>query len=117
VAVVGDELSVVFSALADPTRRAIVERLARGNATVNQLAEPFALTQQAVSKHIQVLERASLVTRTRAGQTRPCVLNTQHLDKVTGWIERHRQMWADRHDRLAEHLIIVQEERRHGRDR
>jgi DNA-binding transcriptional ArsR family regulator len=116
VAVV-DELSVVFSALADPTRRAIVERLALGSATVNQLAEPFALTQQAVSKHIQVLERARLVTRARVGQTRPCVLDTQHLEKVAGWIDRHRQIWADRHDRLAEHLAWMQEERRHDRDR
>jgi DNA-binding transcriptional ArsR family regulator len=104
MAVVEDELSLVFSALADPTRRAILERLARGDATVNQLAEPFAMTQQAVSKHLKVLERASLISRTRTAQSRPCVLETVRLDAAAGWIERHRQLWADRHDRLDEHL-------------
>ena len=103
-----DDLSLVFAALADPTRRAILERLAQGSATVNQLAEPFALTQQAISKHIQVLERARLVTRTRSAQTRPCVLDTEHLDAAAGWITRHRQVWADRHDRLSEHLATLQ---------
>ncbi len=101
---VDDPLSLVFSALADPTRRAILERLALGSATVNQLAQPFALTQQAVSKHLKVLERASLITRTRTGQSRPCALDTVHLDVAAGWIARHRQTWADRHDRLDEHL-------------
>ena len=76
MAVVEDELSLVFSALADPTRRAILERLAQGDATVNQLAEPFAMTQQAVSKHLKVLERARLISRTRTAQSRPCVLDT-----------------------------------------
>jgi DNA-binding transcriptional ArsR family regulator len=104
MAVVEDELSVVFSALADPTRRAILERLASGDATVNQLAEPFAMTQQAVSKHLKVLERARLISRTRTAQSRPCVLETGRLDAAAGWIARHRQMWADRHDRLEQHL-------------
>jgi len=102
--VVEDELTQVFSALADPTRRAILERLAQGEATVNQLAEPFAMTQQAVSKHLKVLERARLISRTRTAQARPCVLEPDHLDAAVGWIARHRQIWADRHDRLEEHL-------------
>lgn len=105
--VVEDELSLVFSALADPTRRAILERLAHGDATVNQLAEPFEMTQQAVSKHLKVLERARLISRTRTAQSRPCVLETVRLDAATGWIARHRQVWADRHDRLAEHLAAL----------
>ena len=97
-------MSLVFSALADPTRRAIVERLARGEATVNQLAEPFAMTQQAISRHVKVLETAGLISRTRMAQTRPCVLRTERLDAAADWIARHREVWADRHDRLAEHL-------------
>jgi DNA-binding transcriptional ArsR family regulator len=107
MAVVEDELSLVFSALADPTRRAILERLADGDATVNQLAEPFAMTQQAVSKHLKVLEHARLISRTRTAQSRPCVLETARLDAAAGWIERHRQVWADRHDRLEEHLASL----------
>jgi len=107
MAVIDDDLSLVFAALADPTRRAILERLARGDATVNQLAEPFAMTQQAVSKHLKVLARARLISRTRAAQSRPCALDTAHLDAAAGWIARHRQVWADRHDRLDEHLAAL----------
>src|SRR5690349_18007456 len=106
-AVVEDELSLVFSALADPTRRAILERLARGDATVNELAEPFEMTQQAISKHLKVLERANLISRTRTAQSRPCVLEAVRLDAAVGWIERHRQVWADRHDRLSAHLAAL----------
>jgi DNA-binding transcriptional ArsR family regulator len=105
---VEDDLSLVFSALADPTRRAILERLALGDATVNQLAEPFAMTQQAVSKHLKVLEHARLISRTRTAQSRPCVLDAEHLDTAATWIARHRQVWADRHDRLDEHLAALQ---------
>jgi DNA-binding transcriptional ArsR family regulator len=106
VAVV-DDLSVVFAALADPTRRAILERLATGDATVNQLAEPFALTQQAISKHVKVLEQARLITRGRSAQSRPCVLAAGQLDAAAGWIATHRQVWADRYDRLDEHLATL----------
>jgi DNA-binding transcriptional ArsR family regulator len=111
MAVLEDELSVVFSALADPTRRAILERLAQGDATVNQLAEPFAMTQQAVSKHVKVLEHARLISRTRSAQARPCVLETVRLDAAVGWIARHRQVWSDRHDRLEVHLAALRAER------
>ena len=103
-----DQLSTTFQALADPTRRAILARLAQGEATVNELAEPFPITMQAVSKHLKVLERARLISRTRSAQSRPCVLETVHLDAATGWIARHRQVWADRHDRLDEHLAALQ---------
>lgn len=106
-AVAEDELSLVFAALADPTRRAILERLARGEATVNQLAEPFAISQQAVSKHLKVLEKARLITRTRAAQSRPCALDAVRLDQAAGWIARHRKIWADRYDRLDEHLAAL----------
>jgi DNA-binding transcriptional ArsR family regulator len=114
MAVLDDELSLVFSALADPTRRAILERLAGGDATVNQLAEPFAMTQQAVSKHLKVLERAHLISRTRTAQSRPCSLESGHLDAAAGWIARHRQLWAERHDRLEEHLAALNAQPRRG---
>jgi DNA-binding transcriptional ArsR family regulator len=99
-----DELSTTFAALADPTRRAIVTRLAAGEATVGQLAEPFALTQQAISKHIKVLEHAGLVSRGRAAQTRPCRLEPAQFDNVADWIGRHRKIWHERYDRLDAHL-------------
>jgi DNA-binding transcriptional ArsR family regulator len=109
--VIEDDLDLVFAALADSTRRAIVERLAQGDATVGQLAEPFAMTQQGVSKHHKVLERARLISRTKAAQSRPCRLDTEHLAEAVGWIERHRQVWADRHDRLDQHLATLPTER------
>ena len=112
MAVVEVDLGLVFSALADPTRRAILERLAHSDATVNQLAAPFAMTQQAVSKHLKVLERARLISRTRTAQSRPCVLDTERLDAAAGWIARHRQIWAERHDRLDEHLATLQTKQR-----
>jgi DNA-binding transcriptional ArsR family regulator len=99
-----DDLSVTFAALADPTRRAILTRLADGDATVGQLAEPFAVTQQAISKHLKVLERAGLISRTRAAQSRPCRLEPARFDPAAEWIDRHRQLWQDRYDRLDQHL-------------
>jgi DNA-binding transcriptional ArsR family regulator len=103
-----DELSATFAALADPTRRAILARLADGDATVTELAQPFALTQQAVSKHLQVLERAGLIGRGRAAQRRPCSLRPERLESAVGWIERHRALWAERYDQLDEHLTRLQ---------
>jgi DNA-binding transcriptional ArsR family regulator len=108
----GDVLSATFAALADPTRRAILTRLAAGEATVGQLAEPFALTQQAVSKHIKVLERAGLISRSRLAQSRPCRIEPGRFDAAAEWIGRHRQMWHDRYDRLDEHLSALQPDRK-----
>lgn len=102
-----DQLSATFAALADPTRRALLTRLADGEATVNQLAEPFALTQQAVSKHLKVLERAGLVSRRRHGQSRPCRLESERFDAAAEWIDRHRRVWQERYDKLDEHLAAL----------
>ncbi|WP_034623437.1 helix-turn-helix transcriptional regulator [Cellulomonas sp. URHE0023] len=104
MAVLEDDLTLVFTALADPTRRAILERLSHGDATVHQLAAPFAMSQQAVSKHLLVLERAQLISRARVGQSRPCSLDAGRLAEAVSWIETNRQVWAERHDRLAAHL-------------
>ena len=106
---IADELSVTFAALADPTRRAILARLAGGEATVGQLAEPFALTQQAISKHIKVLEHAGLISRSRAAQTRPCRLEPARFDAVAEWADRHRQAWHERYDRLDAHLATLRD--------
>jgi len=103
----GDELTAAFAALADPTRRAILTRLSAGEATVNQLAEPFALTQQAISKHVKVLERAGLISRSRAAQARPCRIEPARFEAVADWIDRHRQLWHDRYNRLDEHLAAL----------
>ncbi|WP_228894761.1 ArsR/SmtB family transcription factor [Pseudoduganella aquatica] len=99
-----DTLNRAFAALADPTRRAILARLASGEATVNELAEPFALTQPAISKHIKVLEQAGLVSRSRLAQTRPCKLEAARLKDVSDWLETYRGMWEDRLDRLGDYL-------------
>jgi DNA-binding transcriptional ArsR family regulator len=98
--VADDRLSLVFSALADPTRRDIVARLAAGDATVNELAEPYDVTVQAVSKHIKVLEDAGLVSRSRDAQRRPCHLEADVFDLMTKWIERYRREAEDRFRRL-----------------
>jgi DNA-binding transcriptional ArsR family regulator len=102
-----DELSLTFAALADPTRRAILTRLTAGEATVGELAEPFALTQQAVSKHIKVLQRAGLISRSKVAQSRPCRFEPARFDEAADWIGRHRRQWADRYDRLDEHLAAL----------
>ena len=101
---VDDELSVTFAALADPTRRAILARLASGEATVNELAEPFSISLQAISRHLKVLEKAGLITRGRDAQWRPCRLETAPLESASGWIEENRRIWGDRLDLLDEHL-------------
>lgn len=95
-----DELSVIFAALSDPTRRDILARLADGEATVNELAEPFDITLQAVSKHLKVLERAGLISRGRRAQWRPCRLEVEGLETAQEWIEHYRETWRDRFDRL-----------------
>ncbi len=95
-----DDLSRVFAALADPTRRDLVARLTRGDATVNDLAEPYDISLQAVSKHLKVLEDAGLVSRTREAQRRPVHLEAQVFDLMTGWIERYRREAESRYQRL-----------------
>ena len=106
--VTDDELDAMFNALADPTRRAIVAKLTTGDATVNELAEPFAMSVQAVSKHIGVLERAGLVSRRRSRQTRPCHLEPDRLTPAISWIEHNRQVWGERLDQLEQHLHDLQ---------
>jgi DNA-binding transcriptional ArsR family regulator len=104
-----DQLSMVFSALADPTRRAILARLADGEATVNQLAEPFPISLQAVSKHLKVLEQAGLITRGRDAQWRPCKLEAAPLRDIAEWTERYRRFWDERYDRLDSYLQELQQ--------
>jgi DNA-binding transcriptional ArsR family regulator len=99
-----DALSTVFAALADPTRRAILARLADGEATVNELAEPFPISLQAVSKHLKVLERAGLILRGKDAQWRPCRLDPAPLRGVAEWAERYRRLWEERYDHLDTYL-------------
>jgi DNA-binding transcriptional ArsR family regulator len=106
-----DPLDAMFAALADPTRRSIVAHLTGGEATVNELAEPFAMSVQAVSRHIQVLERAGLVSRGRHRQTRPCRLEPEALRTATDWIDEQRRIWTARFDRLDQHLTDIQRDR------
>ena len=103
-----DQLSDTFAALADPTRRAILARLAKGEATVNQLAEPFAMSVQAVSKHLKVLERAGLITRGRTAQQRPARLRGGPLGDASAWLDHYRKFWERGFDRLSEKLTEMQ---------
>ena len=99
-----DQLTLTFGALADPTRRAILARLARGEATVNELAEPFSISLQAVSKHLKVLERAGLIVRGRSAQLRPSRLHGAALREAGEFLDDYRQFWDESFDRLGEHL-------------
>jgi DNA-binding transcriptional ArsR family regulator len=110
--VAAQDLDTTFAALADPTRRAILARLARGNATVTELAQPFALSLPAISKHLKVLERAGLVTRAREAQWRPCQLRARPLREAADWIEAYRELWEQRFDRMAEYLEELQQRKR-----
>jgi DNA-binding transcriptional ArsR family regulator len=109
-----ERLDATFAALADPTRRAIVARLAKGEATVMELAAPFDMSQPAISKHLKVLERAGLVSRGRDAQRRPCRLEAAPLREVTDGLERYRSLWEARFDRL-DNLLEELKEKRHGR--
>jgi DNA-binding transcriptional ArsR family regulator len=104
-----DRLDAVFGALADPTRRAILGRLAGGEATVSELAAPFAMSMPAVSKHLKVLERAGLVSRGRSAQWRPCRLEAAPLADVAEWVQTYRHFWEGSFDRLDEHLRALRE--------
>ncbi len=111
-----DRLSTTLSALADPTRRAILARLALGESTVNELAEPFAMSLPAISKHLKVLERAGLITRGREAQFRPCRLEGAPLKDVAEWVERYRRHYEESFDRLDAYLAKVQaREKKRGR--
>jgi DNA-binding transcriptional ArsR family regulator len=103
-----DPLSLTFAALADPTRRAILSRLAQGEATVNELAEPFALRLPTVSKHLKVLQRAGLVTQSRKAQWRPCRLEAARLKDVAEWAERFRSNWEEQFQKLDAYLAELQ---------
>ena len=108
-------LDSTFAALADPTRRAILARLASGEASVTELAEPFEMSMPAISKHLKVLERAGLIARGRAAQTRPCRLNPQPLRDVSDWVGQYRQFWEQSLDRLEDYLREMQAQETHSR--
>ena len=122
-----DRLSTTFAALADPTRRAILARLTLGETSVSKLAEPFAMSLPAISKHLKVLERAGLITRGRDAQMRPCKIEVNALKSVDDWLEEYRRLWEERLDRLDDYLRELQaqeakpdkaakrKERKHGR--
>src|SRR6266568_5560806 len=103
-----DHLSSTFAALADPTRRAILGRLARGESSVSQLARPFDMSLPAISKHLKVLQRAGLIERGRTAQWRPCRLRAAPLKKVANWVEHYRRFWEERFDRLDDYLHELQ---------
>lgn len=105
-----EQLDAMFAALADATRRDIVTRLSQGEATVKELAAPYAMSVQAVSQHLAVLERCGLITRGRHRQTRPCRLEPRALEAAMSWIEESRRTWAERMDRFEEHLTRLQED-------
>lgn len=113
-----DHLSATFAALADPTRRAILARLASGERSVTELAEPFEMSLPAVSKHLRVLERAGLIARGREAQWRPCRLQAAPLKEVAEWAERYRAIWEQRFDRLETYLQeLKKKEKKHGQQR
>ena len=111
-----DDLSTTFAALADPTRRAILARLASGEASVKELGAPFKMTPPAVTKHLKVLQRAGLITRSRRAQWRPCRLDATPLRGVANWVEEYRRFWDERIDRLEDYLRVLQtKEPKHDR--
>ena len=114
--VIPDGLDATFAALADPTRRAILARLTMGEASVMELAGPFAMTQPAISKHLKVLERAGLISRGRDAQRRPCRLRAERLAEANAWLERYRQFWEQNYQRLDALLDdLTTAEKRYGR--
>jgi DNA-binding transcriptional ArsR family regulator len=109
-----DELSLTFAALADPTRRAILARLAQGEATVNELAAPFNLSLPGVSKHLKVLQHAGLISQGRRAQWRPCRLEPERLKEAADWIDTYRHIWEERFDRLDDYLRELQRRQTHS---
>jgi DNA-binding transcriptional ArsR family regulator len=112
-----DQLSVVFGALADPIRRAILIRLTEGDATVAELAAPFSVSQPAISRHLKVLENAGLISRTRRATARLSHLDAEPLREVTTWLARYQRFWSESHERLDELLAALQDDRQDGTDR
>ncbi|MGH2377136.1 MAG: ArsR/SmtB family transcription factor [Candidatus Limnocylindria bacterium] len=112
-----DRLDATFQALADPTRRAILARLAKGETSVTELAKPFEMTLPAVSKHLKVLERAGLISRGRDAQWRPCRLQADRLKEAADWVGRYRVFWEESFDRLDEYLRDLQKKKEKDRDR
>ena len=110
-----DRLSSTFAALSDPTRRGILARLASGEASVTELAEPFAMSMPAISKHLKVLERAGLISRGRDAQKRPCRLAAKRLKDVAEWVEGYRHFWEHSFDRLDDYLQELKKENKHAR--
>jgi DNA-binding transcriptional ArsR family regulator len=116
MAATAEALDARFAALADPTRRAILKRLAKGEATVTQLAKPFPVSQPAITKHLKVLERAGLISRSRDAQRRPCRLRPEAIKDVADWTETYRKFWEERYDKLDGYLEqMKRKERKHGR--
>ena len=111
-----DRLSETFAALASPARRAILARLAEGEANVNELAEPSGLTLPAISKHIKVLERAGLVVRSQRAQYRPCTLDPAPLEAISAWAEQYRPIWEARFDQMGDYLTRLQSQQRTGKN-
>ncbi len=111
-----ERLDVLFMALADPTRRAILKRLAGGEATVTELAKPFDMTLPAITKHLKVLERAGLISRAKEAQWRPCRLEPQPLQEVARWVDEYRRYWEESMDRLEDYLASVQSNSREERN-
>ncbi len=113
-----DPLSTTLAALSDPTRRAILARLAAGEATVTELSAPFAMSMPAVSRHLKVLEHAGLITQGRQAQWRPCRINAKPLKDVSDWVEHYRDCWEQSFDRLDDYLrTLKKKEKKHGRKR
>jgi len=116
MAATAEALDARFAALADPTRRAILKRLVKGEATVTELARPFPVSQPAITKHLKVLERAGLISRSRDAQRRPCRLRPEAIKDVADWTETYREFWEERYDRLDSYLEQMKgKERKHGR--
>jgi DNA-binding transcriptional ArsR family regulator len=114
---IADQLTTTFAALADPTRRAILSRLSKGERSVSDLAQPFEMTLPAISKHLKVLEKAGLIERSRDAQYRPCKLNAKPLREAAKWVEQYRQFWEERFDRLDDYLAQLQQKQPGGKKR
>lgn len=112
-----DPLSTTFSALSDPTRRAILARLTLGETSVKELAEPFSLSAPSITKHLKVLERAGLILRSREAQRRPCRLQAARLKEVSEWLEQYRQFWTQGMNRLDDYLSTLEETKKHAHKR